>query len=53
MKYNTVIDYITKRIEDGTYTKGAKLPSIRHLAKELDFNKATIIKAYEALEKNI
>jgi len=49
MKYQDVILYIEKEINEGRLVAGSKLPSIRILAHDLACSKSTIAKAYEVL----
>lgn len=52
MKYQNVINYLKKMIEDENLFAGDKLPSIRNLVSKFGYNKATIIRAYRELEQN-
>jgi DNA-binding transcriptional MocR family regulator len=49
-KYEHVANTIRKKITDGIYEPGSKLPSIQTLADELSLNTDTIIRAYKFLE---
>ena len=49
-KYEYVINTIKERILDGSYRPGGKISSINALAKEMELNAATIIRAYTQLE---
>ncbi|MDI2588698.1 PLP-dependent aminotransferase family protein [Psychrobacillus sp. NEAU-3TGS] len=50
--YKQLAEYIENRIADGTFPPDKQLPSERHLAKELDLNRSTIVAAYDELESN-
>jgi DNA-binding transcriptional MocR family regulator len=52
MKYQEVIDYLMKSIENEEFSQGERLPSIRELVLHFGFNKSTIIRAYKELEQN-
>lgn len=49
-KYEAAADMIRQRIYSGIYKSGEKLPSIKNLSRELEFNSDTIVKAYKRLE---
>ena len=49
-KYEHVTNAIKERILNGEYKPGSKIPSIQALAKEMQLNADTIIKAYNQLE---
>ena len=42
---------LAKRIHDGMYVEGARLPTVREMAEALGVNKNTIVRAYQALER--
>ncbi len=50
VKYMELVDYVLKRIEDGIYKPGKKLPSIRELSQSFNCSKATVIRAFSELE---
>ena len=52
MKYQDIILYLEKEINEKTLVSGSKLPSIRLLAHELNCSKSTVKKAYDELVKN-
>lgn len=45
-----VADYIRRRIQDGLYWPGDKIPSVRALAKLLSVSVSTVVDAYHVLE---
>ena len=49
-KYEHTAALIKKKILNGTYGPGGKLPSIQTLAEELSLNADTVIRAYKMLE---
>ena len=49
--YEQIIAQIKAQIIDGTLEKGAVLPSVRTLAKELKISALTVKKAYDLLEE--
>ncbi len=49
--YQQIIDHVKKLITTGELDIGAKLPSIRQLAKELQVSAITTKRAYEELER--
>ncbi|TDT70570.1 DNA-binding transcriptional MocR family regulator [Hypnocyclicus thermotrophus] len=49
--YVQIFDEIKKRIENGELKSNSKLLSIRTLAKQLNVNPATVMKAYDLLEE--
>ncbi|MCK1592102.1 PLP-dependent aminotransferase family protein [Bradyrhizobium sp. 169] len=49
-RYDSVVDFIHKRIEAGTLKVGDRLPSIRQLSLLTGFSTVTIHHAYELLE---
>ncbi len=51
-KYEIVVEKILQMISNKELKLGQRLPTIRELARELGFNKSTIIRAYSELEKN-
>jgi DNA-binding transcriptional MocR family regulator len=51
-KYHQIIQNIQSDINTGRLKPGARLPSIRETAKLFNCNKATIIRAYEEMERN-
>ncbi len=42
---------LAERIRSGSYPEGSQLPTVRDLAQELQVNKNTIVRAYQALER--
>ncbi|ASJ76553.1 PLP-dependent aminotransferase family protein [Granulosicoccus antarcticus] len=50
--YEDVAQSVTCMINDGTLSPGDKAPSLRMLGKQLNVSVATIMQAYEELEKN-
>ncbi len=49
--YQQIVDHVKKLITTGELPIGAKLPSIRQLAKELQVSAITTKRAYEELER--
>lgn len=49
-RYNSVIDFIRKRIDAGTLKVGDRLPSIRQLSLMTGFSTVTVHHGYELLE---
>ena len=49
--YEQIIAQIKAQIIDGTLEKGAVLPSVRTLAKDLKISALTVKKAYDLLEE--
>ncbi|HKM05582.1 MAG TPA: GntR family transcriptional regulator [Sphaerochaeta sp.] len=49
--YQQIIDHVKKMIATGELAIGAKLPSIRQLAKELQVSVITTKRAYEELQR--
>lgn len=49
-RYNSVVDFIRKRIEAGTLRVGDRLPSIRQLSLMTGFSTVTVHHGYELLE---
>ena len=49
--YRQIIDQIKTLVATGRVTAGAFLPSVRHVAQELEVNPMTVSKAYSLLEK--
>ena len=49
--YEQIIAQIKAQIIDGTLEKGAVLPSVRALAKDLKISALTVKKAYDLLEE--
>ncbi|MFK2825918.1 PLP-dependent aminotransferase family protein [Bacillus sp. B190/17] len=47
--YKQIAQYIERKISNGDYGAGSKLPSERTLAKELKVNRSTVTAAYEEL----
>ncbi len=50
-KYRQIAEQIAGQISDGTLLPGDRLPPIRILSEQLSVNSATIVKAYESLQK--
>lgn len=50
--YLQIYEKIKHDIIENKYSEHEKLPSIRNLAKKLDVNNITIVKAYDTLEKD-
>lgn len=50
-KYRQIAEQISGQISDGTLLPGDRLPPIRILSEQLSVNSATIVKAYESLQK--
>ena len=50
-KYSRLILALEERIQEGEFSQGKKLPSIRDLALMYDCSKSTVIRAYEEMEK--
>lgn len=51
MKYDRIMRTIERRIEEGQFKAGSKLPSVRALSEEFRCSKSTVMKAYEELQK--
>ncbi|MCH4888857.1 PLP-dependent aminotransferase family protein [Acidaminobacter sp. JC074] len=52
MKYQDIILYLEKEINEKRLVSGSKLPSVRLLSHELNCSKSTVMKAYDELVKN-
>lgn len=50
--YEEVAQSVASMIHDGTLSAGARAPSLRSLGKQLNVSVATVMQAYEELEKN-
>lgn len=50
-KYEQVAQTLTEQIAQGIFTAGDKLPSVRHLSKQLAVSISTIQEAYQLLEQ--
>ncbi len=50
--YEEVAQTVTSMIHDGTLPVGSRAPSLRALGKQLDVSVATVMQAYEELEKS-
>lgn len=48
-RYGRVADQLRAAIEDGRFRPGARLPSERAFAEELDVSRATIVSAFHVL----
>lgn len=48
--YKQLAEYIEKGIADGTFPSDKPLPSERNIAKDLNINRSTVVKAYDELE---
>lgn len=48
--YKQIRDQILARIENGTYPAGFRLPPTRELARSLNTNRNTVVRAFEELE---
>ena len=51
-KYEIIIEYIEKLVEQNELRQGERLPAIRTLVDKCNCNKSTIIRAYKELETN-
>ena len=49
--YLQIMEEMKKRTVRGQYKSGAKLPSVREFAKEMEFNPNTIARVYTELER--
>ena len=49
--YRQIIDQVKTLIAIGRLVRGEYLPSVRQVAKELEINPITVLKAYSQLEK--
>ncbi len=49
--YLQIANALEARVQDGTYAHGDKLPSETEFSRELEVSRATIIKAYDLLER--
>ncbi|MFF2876096.1 PLP-dependent aminotransferase family protein [Gottfriedia sp. NPDC057991] len=50
--YKQLAEYIEEGIVNGTFPLDKPLPSERHLAKEFNINRSTVVAAYDELESN-
>lgn len=50
-KYETIASYIETKIMNLEYSQGDKLPSLKQMMQQFHCSKATVIKAYEQLQK--
>ncbi|HZG84278.1 PLP-dependent aminotransferase family protein [Paenibacillus sp.] len=50
MLYEVIMESIRRRIEEGTYKPGDKLPTVRALSQQFGCSKSTVVKAYDELE---
>lgn len=50
--FEQVVFAVKTAVAKGTAAPGGKLPSVRELAKELAINPNTVVRAYEALERD-
>lgn len=50
-RYNEVMGHIKNMINNGSLRSGSRVPSIRQLCSEFKCNKATVIRAYNELQK--
>lgn len=50
--YVQLFESLKELISDGTLVHNLKLPSIRHLSKELGVNRVTVVTAFKELENN-
>ncbi|MBP0727157.1 PLP-dependent aminotransferase family protein [Bacillus sp. RG28] len=50
--YKQLAEFIEDGIVDGTFPPDKPLPSERHLAKEFNLNRSTVVAAYDELESN-
>ncbi|ODG92649.1 GntR family transcriptional regulator [Gottfriedia luciferensis] len=50
--YKQLAEYIEEGIVNGTFPLDKHLPSERHLAKEFNINRSTVVAAYDELESN-
>lgn len=51
-KYEVIVDYINKKIEEGTLTDGKKVPSENALTKKFGVSRDTVRRAFRELEEN-
>ncbi len=49
-KYEIIMEYICKLINDRTISQGAKLPTVRRLADKFKCSKSTVLRAFKELE---
>ena len=49
--YHQIIETVKKRTVRGQYRAGAKLPSVREMAREMGVNPNTMARAYRELER--
>lgn len=49
--YKTIVDTMTRRIEDGTFVNGERLPSVRQLSSQNGVSVATALHVYVTLER--
>lgn len=50
-KYETIINYIKSEIKNNDIKPGTRLPSIRNIRDKFTCSKATVVKAYDLMEK--
>lgn len=48
--YEKVAEQITDLVDKGVYNYGEKVPSVRHLSRELEVSTTTVVEAYRLLE---
>ena len=49
--YVQIMDQLKARVRDGSLAPGARVPSVRQLAADLEINPNTVAKAYTLLER--
>ena len=50
--YKQIAEELARRIREGHYKPGERIPSIRRVAGEFECNKLTVQKAFEVLKRN-
>lgn len=50
--YKQIAEELARRIREGRYKPGERIPSIRRIAGEFECNKLTVQKAFEVLKRN-
>lgn len=50
MLYTAVADQLASQIRNGIYAPGDRLPSVRHMSRQLRISPSTAVRAYQALQ---
>lgn len=51
-KYNDIVKYVEKQIQNNNIKFGEKMPTIRELSEKFHCSKVTVVRAYEEMQKN-